>query len=146
MIECPKCKRESVEAEQVWEEYNGEATCGYCDYQWELDVDTMPKEYFRRQEKSLVSNYLLCVLSGGVAYLGFMFYGMSTLRMGKYDFASWSIYMALIIAFSNIWGLIFHEWKGSSKRTLVLILSGIFILVLSVIINGFGAYLASIGK
>jgi L-rhamnose-H+ transport protein len=103
------------------------------------------KEYFRRQEKSLVSNYLLCALSGGIAYLGFMFYGMSTLRMGKYDFASWSIYMALIIAFSNIWGLIFHEWKGSSKRTLVLIFSGIFILVLSVIINGLGAYLASIG-
>jgi len=104
------------------------------------------KDYFRAGQRSLVSNYLWCALSGGIAYLGFMFYGMSTLKMGKYDFASWSIFMALIIAFSNIWGLIFREWKGSSKRTLALIFSGISILVISVLINGLGAYLASIGK
>jgi L-rhamnose-H+ transport protein len=62
--------------------------------------------------------------------------------MGKYDFASWSIYMALIIAFSNVWGLVFHEWKGCSKRTLIIIFSGIIILVVSAIMTGLGAYLA----
>jgi len=104
------------------------------------------KEYYSSQDVSLFSNYLLCTLAGGVVYLGFMFYGMCTPKMGKHDYASWSIYMALIIAFSNIWGLLFREWKGSSKRTLMIIMGGILILVISVGITGLGAYLAFIGK
>ena len=101
------------------------------------------KEYYRRQGVSLFSNYALCALAGGLAYLGFMFYGMCAPKMGQYDFASWSIYMALIIAFSNIWGLVFREWQGSSKRTLVMIAAGMITLIASVGIAGFGAYLAS---
>jgi L-rhamnose-H+ transport protein len=104
------------------------------------------KEYYSSQDGSLFLNYLLCALAGGVAYLGFMFYGMSAPKMGKYDFAGWSIYMALIIAFSNIWGLLFREWKGSSKRTLMIIFGGIITLIASVSIAGLGAYLAFLGK
>ena len=103
-------------------------------------------DYCRSRQTPLVSNYVLCTLSGTVAYLGFMFYGMCAPKMGKYDFASWSIYMALIIAFSNIWGLLFREWKGCSKRTLMTIFSGIAILVVSAIMTGLGAYLALDGK
>ena len=99
-------------------------------------------DYCRSRQTPLVSNYVLCTLSGTVAYLGFMFYGMCAPKMGKYDFASWSIYMALIIALSNIWGLLFREWKGCSKRTLMTIFSGITILVVSAIMTGLGAYLA----
>jgi L-rhamnose-H+ transport protein len=101
------------------------------------------REYYSSQDVSLVANYALCALAGGIAYLGFMFYGMSAPKMGKYDFASWSIYMALIIAFGNIWGLLFREWQGSSKRTLGIIFAGIMTLIASVSIAGFGAYLAS---
>ncbi|MCX6867001.1 MAG: L-rhamnose/proton symporter RhaT [Verrucomicrobia bacterium] len=104
------------------------------------------KEYYGSRDVSLLSNYLLCALAGAVAYLGFMFYGMCAPKMGKCDFASWSIYMALIIAFSNIWGLLFREWKGSGKRTLMIIFGGIITLIASVGIAGLGAYLAFIGK
>jgi L-rhamnose-H+ transport protein len=41
-----------------------------------------------------------------------------------------------------MWGLITHEWKGSSKSTMKLILSGILILIFSTIVMGFGNYLA----
>jgi len=75
-----------------------------------------------------------------------MFYGMGTTRMGDYDFASWSIHMAFIIVFSNIWGLIFREWKGCSRRTLTIIVAGIAVVVLSIAMIGAGSYLKSTGR
>jgi len=75
-----------------------------------------------------------------------MFYGMGSTKMGKYDFSSWTIHMALIIVFSNMWGLLFREWKGSSRRTHRIIFSGILVVVLSIVLIGLGNYLASIGK
>ena len=104
------------------------------------------KDYLNSGNAPLVSNYIFCALAGITWYLQFMFYGMGTTKMGKYDFASWSILMALIIVFSNIWGLIFHEWKGSSSRTIRIIISGILVLILSIAFIGAGSYLASLGK
>ena len=66
--------------------------------------------------------------------------------MGKYDFSSCTIHMAFIIVFSNIWGLIFREWKGSSRRTHQIIFLGLVVLITSTIVVGLGNYLASLGK
>lgn len=94
----------------------------------------------------LVGNYIFSALAGVTWYFQFMFYGMGTTKMGKYGFSSWTIHMAFIIIFSNIWGLIFREWKGSSRRTHIIVFSGILVLILSTFIVGLGNYLASIGK
>jgi len=51
--------------------------------------------------------------------------------------------MASIIIFSTLWGIVLHEWKGSSKRTHRLIALGLGVLVLSTIIVGYGNYLKS---
>jgi len=75
-----------------------------------------------------------------------MFYGMGATKMGKYDFSSWTIFMAFIIVFSNMWGLVFREWKGVSRRTLQTIISGIILVILSTFVIGIGNYLASLGK
>ena len=45
--------------------------------------------------------------------------------MGKFGFATWTLHMASIIIFSTMWGWIFHEWKGSSKKAHGLIAAGI---------------------
>jgi len=39
---------------------------------------------------SLLPNYLFSALAGTIWYFQFLFYGMGTTRMGKYDFSSWS--------------------------------------------------------
>jgi L-rhamnose-H+ transport protein len=44
-----------------------------------------------------------------------------------------------------MWGWIFHEWKGSSKKAYRLIVSGIAILVLSTVIIGVGTYIKGSG-
>ncbi len=102
------------------------------------------KDYVRRVGVPLLSNYLFCALAGTTWYLQFMFYGMGTTKMGKYSFSSWTIHMAFIIVFSNIWGLVLHEWKGSSRKTHQKIFAGIIVLIVSTIIVGFGNYIASL--
>ena len=94
----------------------------------------------------LAGNYVFSALAGITWYFQFMFYRMGTTKMGKYDFSSWTIHMAFIIVFSNTWGLIFREWKGSGSRTHRIIFSGLVVLITSTIVVGLGNYLASLGR
>jgi L-rhamnose-H+ transport protein len=91
----------------------------------------------------LVRNYLLCALAGLTWYLQFFFYSMGETKMGGYAFSSWTLHMASIIIFSTIWGLALHEWPGTSRRTMILVLLGLFVLVGSTIIVGYGNYLGA---
>ncbi len=89
----------------------------------------------------MLPNYFFSALAGTTWYFQFFFYTMGATQMGKYDFASWTLHMASIIIFSTLWGVALHEWKGSSKRTHVLIAIGLAVLVLSTVIVGYGNYL-----
>ena len=100
------------------------------------------KDYFSGGE-GFWANYLFSAAAGVTWYLQFFFYGMGTTQMGKYDFSSWTIHMAFIIVFSNLWGLHFHEWKGASRRTLHVVFAGILVLVASTVVVGMGNYLAA---
>jgi L-rhamnose-H+ transport protein len=97
-----------------------------------------------RQRPSLFSNYVWSALAGTTWYLQFFFYGMGTTKMGRYDFSSWTIHMAFIITFSSLWGIAFHEWKGTGKPTRRLVVAGIAVLILSTVVVGAGNYLATL--
>ena len=88
-----------------------------------------------------LANYFFSALAGTTWYFQFFFYTMGETQMGRFGFASWTLHMASIIIFSTMWGWIFHEWKGSSKKAHALIGSGIVALILSTIIIGFGTWL-----
>jgi L-rhamnose-H+ transport protein len=90
----------------------------------------------------LIPNYFFSALAGTTWYLQFFFYSMGQTKMGKYDFSSWTLHMASIIIFGTLWGIALHEWKGTSTRTHVLVGIGLFVLVSSTIIVGYGNYLA----
>ena len=66
---------------------------------------------------------------------------MGQTRMGKYEFASWSLHMASIIIFSTLWGLSLKEWKGASLRTHAMLYLGLIVLVASTLLVGYGSYL-----
>lgn len=104
------------------------------------------KDYVAVRGASLAGNYFFSALAGITWYLQFMFFGMGKTRMGRYDFSSWTLHMAFIIAFSNLWALLFHEWKGSSRRTFNTIVTGILVVVLSTVVIGIGNYLAALGR
>jgi len=86
----------------------------------------------------VLANYLFSALAGTTWYFQFFFYQMGTTQMGKFDFASWTLHMASIIIFSTIWGWIFHEWKGASRKAHGLIAVGIATLILSTVVIGYG--------
>jgi L-rhamnose-H+ transport protein len=99
-------------------------------------------DYVRVRQTPMLRNYLFAAMAGTIWYFQFFFYGMGSTRMGQYDFSSWTIHMAFIIVFSNMWGLILREWLGTSKRTHYLIFAGISVLILSTLVVGAGNYLA----
>jgi L-rhamnose-H+ transport protein len=101
-------------------------------------------DYIVRPGKTLFRNYFMALISGVMWYGQFFFYGMGTTKMGRFDFASWSIHMASIIIFSNLWGLWLKEWKLVDRKALIWLLTGIFLLIVSVILIGIGNYIAGI--
>jgi L-rhamnose-H+ transport protein len=93
----------------------------------------------------VVANYLFSALAGTCWYFQFFFYTMGETQMGKFGFASWTLHMASIIIFSTMWGWIFHEWKGSSKKAHGLIAAGISLLIVSTVVIGYGTWLKGQG-
>ena len=89
----------------------------------------------------LLRNYLLSASAGIIWYFQFFFYSMGTTKMGKYDFASWTLHMASIIIFANLWGIALKEWKDTSLRTRLLVGCGLALLIGSTVVVGYGSYL-----
>jgi len=46
---------------------------------------------------------------------------------------SWSILMSLNVLFSNVWGILLKEWKGAGQKTILVLVAGLLILIVSII-------------
>jgi L-rhamnose-H+ transport protein len=90
----------------------------------------------------LLPNYLFSALAGTTWYMQFFFYSMGETQMGRYKFSSWTLHMASIIIFSTLWGIALKEWKGAGRRTMVLVLFSLLVLVTSTVIVGYGNYVS----
>jgi L-rhamnose-H+ transport protein len=88
-------------------------------------------------------NYVFSAMGGIFWYLQFFFYSMGETQMGAYKFSSWTLHMASIIIFATMWGVILKEWRGASKKAILLLRLGVATLVLSTIIVGYGNYLGA---
>ncbi len=89
-------------------------------------------DYLNVPTPVFLNNILFTFLAGFLWFLQFHFYGMGKSQLPpQMEVFAWSILMALNIAFSNIWGLFLKEWKGVSRQTLVILLIGIVVLILS---------------
>ena len=92
-------------------------------------------EYLHVSRSTLANNLLFCALAGVLWYS--QFFGLET---GKSFLSgspvltafSWSILMSLNVLFSNLWGLLLKEWKGSSARTLATLTAGLVLLLFSI--------------
>ena len=81
-----------------------------------------------------VNNILFCALAGVLWYS--QFFGLSLGKGYLADSAvlltfSWCILMALNVTFSNVWGIVLKEWKGSSKQTILVLIIGLVVLIVS---------------
>lgn len=102
----------------------------YCFYQNQKNHTWA--DYGKRQVWA--NNLVFCLLAGALWYS--QFFGLS---LGKGFLASsptlltlsFCILMALNVVFSNVWGILLHEWRGCSRNTIVVLLVGIVVLVVS---------------
>jgi L-rhamnose-H+ transport protein len=103
---------------------------GYCLFQ-----NGRNKTWGDYGKKALWGNNLLfCILAGLLWYS--QFFGLS---LGKGFLAespalitfSWCILMALNVVFSNVWGILLKEWKGVSRTTVAVLVSGLAVLIFS---------------
>ena len=82
------------------------------------------------------NNLIFCALAGVLWYM--QFFG---LEMGKSFLTespvllafSWCILMALNVTFSNVWGILLKEWKGVSTRTITVLITGLVVLIFSLV-------------
>lgn len=80
------------------------------------------------------NNLVFCLLAGALWYS--QFFGLS---LGKSFLASsptlltlaFCILMALNVVFSNVWGIVLHEWRGCSRRTIAVLVVGIAVLIVA---------------
>lgn len=109
----------------------------YCGY---LNIKNKTyKDYFSVTLSVFLNNLFFTFLAGFLWFLQFHFFGMgsSKLPAGMAVFG-WSILMALNIAVSNIWGIFLNEWKGVKRKTIVVLIIGITMLILSTFIVKLG--------
>jgi L-rhamnose-H+ transport protein len=109
----------------------------YCAY---LNVKNKTyKDYLSVSGPVLMNNLFYTFLAGFLWFLQFHFFGMGSSKLpeGMAVFG-WSILMALNIAISNIWGIFLNEWKGVKKKTIIVLLAGIIVLILSTFVVKLG--------
>jgi L-rhamnose-H+ transport protein len=109
----------------------------------EVAVQTMTAKAIAVERAPMLNNYFFSALAGSTWYMQFFFYTMGETQMGSYKFSSWTLHMASIIIFSSLWGIALKEWRGSSGFTKTLLGMGLFMLVFSTIVVGYGNYLAT---
>ena len=81
-----------------------------------------------------LNNLMFCILAGALWYS--QFFGLSIGKGFLNDSPTlttfaFCILMALNIVFSNVWGIILKEWKGSGRKTVITLISGLIILIIS---------------
>ena len=102
----------------------------YCFYQ-----NARNKTWADYRQKGLWGNNLLfCCLAGLLWYS--QFFGLSLGKGFLTDYPvlitfSWCILMSLNVVFSNVWGIILKEWKGVSRKTVAVLVTGIIVLIIS---------------
>lgn len=106
---------------------------------WCMILNTRNKSFgdYTNKTTPLTGNYLFSALAGTTWFMQYFFYGMGESKLGN-GASSWILHMAFIILVSNMWGFLYKEWKGVSKSTLRTILTGIGLIILSVILVGYG--------
>ncbi len=86
-------------------------------------------------------NVLMSVLTGALWYGQFFFYGIGHTNMGEFGFASWVIHMSMLIFFSYIVGIIMKEWKQVTKKTNIVLILALAVLIASFIVMAYGTML-----
>ncbi len=89
----------------------------------------------------LFPNLGFAALAGAIWCSQFICFKTGEPQMGATSYIGWAVLMASMILFSQLLGLMLGEWKGTSKKTIRLLLTGLAVLLVSAGVAGYGGYL-----
>jgi L-rhamnose-H+ transport protein len=92
---------------------------------------------YTNSKTPIASNISFSALAGTMWFLQFFFYGMGESKLGN-GASSWILHMATIILTANFWGIWLKEWKEVSQKTFRTFITGIVVILLSIVIVGIG--------
>ena len=85
----------------------------------------------------VLPNLAFAGLAGAIWCSQFICFKTGEPRMGSASYIGWAVLMASAILFSQLLGLMLGEWKGASKRTIGLLVTGLVLLLGSSGIAGY---------
>jgi L-rhamnose-H+ transport protein len=109
----------------------------YCSYLFRKNGSL--KKYFCGET---LRNLCLMALVSSMWIGSFCLYGVGAQMMGAWGTViGWSVFIALSVSIAGFWGIAQGEWAGTSSQTRRLMLSGIAILVFTILILAGGGLL-----
>jgi len=106
---------------------------------WTMYLNSKNKSFadYTDRTKPLLRNYIFSAVAGTTWFLQFFFYGMGESRLGN-GASSWILHMTAIILVANLWGIYLKEWKGVNHKTRNTMIFGVAVLLLSIMVVGYG--------
>jgi L-rhamnose-H+ transport protein len=91
----------------------------------------------------LVRNLIFAGMAGAIWCSQFICFKTGEPQMGAISYVGWAVLMASAIFFSQLFGLALGEWRGTSRKTIRLLIAGLCVLVAS---SGVAVYAGYLGR
>jgi L-rhamnose-H+ transport protein len=98
------------------------------------------KDYVNRSIP-ILPNVIFAAIAGAIWCSQFICFKTGEPKMGSTSYIGWAVLMASQILFSQLLGLILGEWKGTGKKTMQLLITGLVLLIASALIAGYAGSL-----
>jgi len=98
-------------------------------------------DYFKAATP-LLSNLIFAGLAGAIWCAQFICFKTAEPEMGKTAYVGWALLMASQILFGTLVGVILGEWKGTGRKTKMVLVAGFILLVLTSVITGYSSKLS----
>jgi L-rhamnose-H+ transport protein len=98
------------------------------------------------EKASLPLNWALATLTGCLWYGQFFFYGFGhfyIMKVAGFEQTCWAIHMILLILLGTLIGVIFKEWKCCQRRTHLVLVLALGLLIIGKLLLDYGNYLGS---
>ena len=89
----------------------------------------------------LLANLIFAGIAGAIWCSQFICFKTGEPQMGDTSYIGWAVLMASQILFSQLLGLSLGEWKGTSAKTIRLLMTGLALLILSAVAAGYAGHL-----
>jgi L-rhamnose-H+ transport protein len=87
------------------------------------------------------ANVLFAVAAGLIWYAQFALLSIGNAKSAGLLFAGWTVFLGSVVIFSTLLGIFMREWQGVSRRTKSLLAASLLVLVVALVVIGYGSYL-----